>query len=56
MGFTSKETSYFGSDDLTTDPALNKQDMRDFDKLSGNSANSSMLSECRGHGSYLPGK
>ena len=47
-GFTSKETSYFGSDDLTTDPALNKEDQRDFDKLSGNSANQSMLSEWQG--------
>jgi len=47
-GFTSKETSYFGSDDLTTDPALNKQDMRDFDKLSGNSANQSMLNQWQG--------
>jgi len=47
-GFTSKETSYFGSDDLTTDPALNKADMRDFDRLSGTSANSSMLSEWQG--------
>src|ERR1700709_1798348 len=43
-GFTSKETSYFGSDDLTTDPGLNKADMRDFDRLSGTSANESMLS------------
>ena len=47
-GFTSKETSYFGSDDLTTDPALNKADMRDFDKLSGNSANQSMLNQWQG--------
>jgi hypothetical protein len=47
-GFTSKETSYFGSDDLTTDPALNKADMRDFDKLSGNSANQSMLNQWAG--------
>jgi len=47
-GFTSKETSYFGSDDLTTDPGLNKADMRDFDRLSGNSANQSMLAEWQG--------
>ena len=47
-GFTSKETSYFGADDLTTDPALNKADMRDFDKLSGNSANQSMLNQWQG--------
>jgi len=47
-GFTSKETSYFGADDLTTDPALNKADQRDFDRLSGNSANASMLAEWQG--------
>ncbi|HEY4326492.1 MAG TPA: RagB/SusD family nutrient uptake outer membrane protein [Mucilaginibacter sp.] len=47
-GFTSKETSYFGSDDLTTDPGLNKADMRDFDRLAGGSANSSMVSQWQG--------
>jgi hypothetical protein len=47
-GFTSKETSYFGSDDYTTDPGLNKADMRDFDRLSGGSANSSLTSEWNG--------
>jgi hypothetical protein len=47
-GFTSKETSYFGADDLTTDPGLNKADQRDFDRLSGNSANSSMLNQWQG--------
>ena len=47
-GFTSKETSYFGSDDLTTDPGLNKGDQRDFDKLSGTSSNGSMTSEYNG--------
>jgi hypothetical protein len=47
-GFTSKETSYFGSDDLTTDPALNKGDQRDFDRLSGNSSNASMLNQWQG--------
>jgi len=47
-GFTSKETSYFGSDDLTTDPGLNKADFRDFDRLSGNSSNSSLTAEWDG--------
>ncbi len=47
-GFTSKETSYFGSDDYTTDPGLNKQDMRDFDKLAGGSTNQSMVSQWQG--------
>src|ERR1700716_2393023 len=47
-GFTSKETSYFGSDDYTTDPGLNKQDQRDFDRLSGNSSNSSLTAEWDG--------
>ncbi|MCW3092970.1 MAG: hypothetical protein JWP81_4039 [Ferruginibacter sp.] len=41
-GFTSKMTSYFGSDDLTTDPALNKGDMREFDRLVGSSSNGSL--------------
>jgi hypothetical protein len=47
-GFTSKETSYFGSDDYTTDPGLNKQDQRDFDRLSGGSTNSSLVAEWSG--------
>ncbi|MBE9464739.1 RagB/SusD family nutrient uptake outer membrane protein [Dyadobacter subterraneus] len=47
-GFTSKETSYFGSDDYTTDPGLNKQDQRDFDKLAGGSTNQSMVAEWQG--------
>src|SRR5258706_2942484 len=47
-GFTSKETSYFGSDDYTTDPGLNKYDQRDFDRLSGGSSNQSMRSEWEG--------
>jgi hypothetical protein len=47
-GFTSKETSYFGSDDYTTDPGLNKQDQRDFDRLSGGSTNSSLTAEWNG--------
>ena len=47
-GFTSRMTSYFGSDDLTTDPGLNKADMRDFDRLSGSSDNGSMRAEWEG--------
>lgn len=47
-GFTSKETSYYGSDDLTTDPGLNKADQRDFDRLSGGSNNSSLTAEWNG--------
>jgi hypothetical protein len=47
-GFTSRMTSYFGADDLTTDPALNKADFRDFDKLSGGSLNSSMVAQWQG--------
>jgi len=47
-GFTSRMTSYFSSDDLTTDPGLNKQDMRDFDQLSGASDNNGMTAEWQG--------
>src|SRR5260221_1000943 len=47
-GFPSKETSYFGSDDLTTDPGLNKGDQREFDRLSGSSTNSSLPAEWNG--------
>src|SRR5882757_6689533 len=47
-GFTSKETSYFGSDDLTTDPGLNKGDQREFDELSGSATNGSLPAEWNG--------
>lgn len=47
-GFTSRMTSYFGSDDLTTDPGLNKADMRDFDRLAGGAGNGSMVAEWEG--------
>lgn len=40
FGFTSRMTSCFGSDDLTTDPASNKGDYRSFDELNGNSSGS----------------
>ncbi|WCT10411.1 RagB/SusD family nutrient uptake outer membrane protein [Mucilaginibacter jinjuensis] len=46
--FTSKSTSYFGADDLTTDPGLNKGDMRAFDQLNGSAGNSSMVAEWQG--------
>ncbi|MDN5287753.1 MAG: hypothetical protein JWR38_4027 [Mucilaginibacter sp.] len=46
--FTSKSTSYFGADDLTTDPGLNKGDMRAFDQLNGSSSNNSMNAEWNG--------
>ncbi len=48
FGFTSRMTSYFGADDMTTDPGLNKADMRDFDRLSGSSSNGSMTAEWQG--------
>lgn len=47
-GFTTQMTSYFGSDDLTTDPGLNKGDMRAFDELDGASSNNSLLNEWQG--------
>lgn len=47
-GFTSRMTSYFGSDDLTTDPGLNKGDMRDFDRLNGGSANNGIIAQWAG--------
>src|ERR1035437_275647 len=40
-GFTTRMTSCYGSDDLTTDPALNKGDMREFDELNGSSTTGS---------------
>jgi hypothetical protein len=39
FGFTTKMTTYFGADDLATDPGLNKGDQREFDRLSGTSQN-----------------
>jgi hypothetical protein len=47
-GFTSKMTSYFGGDDLTTDPGLNKGDFREFDRLSGSSSNGSLPNQWNG--------
>ena len=47
-GFTSKMTSYFGADDLTTDPGLNKGDFREFDRLSGSSSNGSLPNQWNG--------
>jgi len=48
FGFTTRMTSCFGADDLTTDPGLNKQDMRAFDELNGASNNSSLLNQWQG--------
>ena len=47
-GFTNRSTSYFGSDDFTTDPGLNKEDFRLFDRLSGGSGNSSLVAQWQG--------
>lgn len=47
-GFTSRMTSYFGSDDLTTDPGLNKADQRDFDRLQGGASNAGLVAEWAG--------
>jgi len=52
FGFTSKMTTYFGSDDLTTDPASNKQPFRDFDELNGNSLNNSLAVYSAWNGIY----
>ncbi|HEY0175907.1 MAG TPA: RagB/SusD family nutrient uptake outer membrane protein [Pedobacter sp.] len=46
--FTNKSTSYFGADDLTTDPGLNKGDLRAFDQLNGSSANTSLVAQWQG--------
>ncbi|RFS26968.1 RagB/SusD family nutrient uptake outer membrane protein [Chitinophaga silvatica] len=46
--FTNKSTSYFGADDLTTDPGLNKQDFREFDKLEGTAINGSIRAQWSG--------
>ena len=48
FGFTTRMTACFGADDLTTDPGLNKGDMRAFDELNGASNNSSLLNEWQG--------
>jgi hypothetical protein len=48
FGFTTRMTSCFGADDLTTDPGLNKGDMRAFDELNGNSTNASLLNQWQG--------
>src|ERR1700753_1153819 len=48
FGFTTRMTSCFGADDLTTDPGLNKGDMRDFDELNGSSTNASLFNQWQG--------
>ncbi|MGO4293618.1 RagB/SusD family nutrient uptake outer membrane protein [Chitinophaga sp. RAB17] len=47
-GFTSKMTSYYGSDDLTTHPESNKAEQREFDRLQGTSTNGSLRAEWEG--------
>ena len=48
FGFTTRMTSCFGADDLTTDPALNKEPFREFDELNGASTNQWMLNQWQG--------
>lgn len=48
FGFTTRMTSCFGADDLTTDPGLNKGDMRAFDELFGQSNNASLFNQWQG--------
>ncbi|HWB94711.1 MAG TPA: RagB/SusD family nutrient uptake outer membrane protein, partial [Puia sp.] len=48
FGFTTRMTSCFGADDLTTDPGLNKGDMRAFDELYGQSNNASLFNQWQG--------
>ena len=48
FGFTSRMTSCFGADDLTTDPGLNKGDFRVFDELNGSSSTNSLLNQWQG--------
>src|ERR1700761_5482871 len=48
FGFTTRMTSCFGADDLTTDPGLNKGDMRAFDELNGASNNASLMNQWQG--------
>src|SRR5580658_8258943 len=48
FGFTTRMTACFGADDLTTDPGLNKGDMRAFDELFGQSNNNSLLNQWQG--------
>jgi hypothetical protein len=48
FGFTTRMTSCFGADDLTTDPGLNKGDFRAYDELNGVATNQSMLNQWQG--------
>lgn len=47
-GFTSRMVSCFGSDDLTTDPALNKGNLRAFDELNGSSTTAEYTTQWTG--------
>jgi hypothetical protein len=48
FGFTQRMTPDFGSDDLTTDPGLNKNYEREFDELNGTSTNAHLLNMWQG--------
>src|ERR1700753_1710257 len=48
FGFTTRMTSCFGADDLTTDPGLNKGDMRAFGELFRPSNNASIFTQWQG--------
>jgi hypothetical protein len=48
FGFTTRMTSCFSADDLTTDPASNKEPQREFDELNGTSSNLSMVNQWQG--------
>lgn len=48
FGFTTRMTSCYGADDLTTDPGLNKGDERAFDELNGASNNASLFNQWQG--------
>ena len=48
FGFTTRMTSCFGADDLTTDPGLNKAIFREFDELNASSNNSGLINQWQG--------
>jgi hypothetical protein len=48
FGFTTRMTSCFGADDLTTDPGLNKAIFREFDELNAASNNSGLINQWQG--------
>ena len=48
FGFTGRMISCFGADDITTHPASNKLDMRNFDRLQGDAENASLRNQWEG--------